>query len=71
MYNLEEVLQGTTCTICWLLGSIGKQLKQMLDVDIDDEIRVLYNDGNSMIIRHADQTFALDTCSAHAIKVTL
>lgn len=71
MYNLEEILQGSTCTICWLLGSMGNELKHILHLDLDDKISVLYNDGISMIIRHNNQTFALDTQSAHAIKVSM
>ena len=71
MYNLEEILQGSTCTICWLLGSMGSTLKHILHLDLADTISVLYNDGISMIIRHNDRTFALDAQSAHAIKVNI
>lgn len=69
MYNLEEMRKGSCCTICWILGELGKQLKVLMHLDLDDEINVLYNDGTSIIIRHNNQTFALDSCSAHAIKV--
>lgn len=71
MYNLEEIRKGSSCTICWILGELGKQMKKWMNLDLDDEINVLYNDGTSIIIRHNNQTYALDSCSAHAIKVTI
>ncbi len=70
MYNLEQLKNGETCTICWLLGEIGKQLKERLHLELDDQIDVLYNDGDSLIIKHSNKKYALDAISAHAIKVS-
>lgn len=69
MYNLEEIQQGVSCTIIWLLGSIGDLLKERMNLDLDDEIHVLYNDGISMIIEHHNKKYAIDNMSAHSIKV--
>ncbi len=69
MFNLEEMQSGKTCTICWLLGEIGTLLKERLKVEIDDTIDVISNDGYELIIRTNEHTYALDSFSAHAIKV--
>lgn len=69
MYNLEEIHTGNTCTICWLLGEIGKHLKECMHLELDDTLNVIYNDGFSIIVRHDNKTYALDSTSAHAIKV--
>lgn len=69
MYNLEEVNQGKSCTVCWLLGEVGTWLKNRMQIDLDDEIKVMYNDGFTLIIKHHERTFALDSLTAHAIKV--
>lgn len=68
MYNLEEVVSGT-CTIIWLLGTMGQFLKEQMHLDYDDEIDVLYNDGTSLIIKHNQKKYALDYNTAHSIKV--
>lgn len=70
MYNLEELNAGKTCTICWLLGEIGKQLKERMHFELDDKIDIVYNDGNSLIIKHSNKKYAIDSISAHAIKVS-
>lgn len=69
MHNLEEIHQGKSCTICWLLGEAGTWLKNRLQLELDDEIRVMYNDGYTLIIKHNGKTFALDSLTAHAVKV--
>lgn len=71
MYNLEELQSGSSCTIIWLLGNIGKFLQDNLHLSLDDEINVLYNDGKSLIIKHHNKKYALDSLSAHSIKVVL
>lgn len=69
MFNLEEVSTGKTCTIRWLLGEVGKYLQDKMHLELDDHLNVIYNDGESIIIKHDNKTYALNYESAHAIKV--
>lgn len=69
MFNLEEMKSGDICTICWMLGDLGTFLKERLKLDIDDTIQIISNDGYELIIRSNNNTYALDSFSAHAIKV--
>lgn len=70
MYNLEQVLSGA-CTIIWLLGAMGQYINEQLHFELDDELCVLFNYGDSVIVRHGEKRYALDSESAHAIKVTI
>lgn len=70
MYNLEQVFYGT-CTIIWLLGTMGQYISEKLHFQLEDKLDVLSNDGQYLIVRHGDKRYAMDMDSAHAIKVTI
>ena len=52
-----------------MLGDLGTFFKERLKLDIDDTIQIISNDGYELIIRSNNHTYALDSFSAHAIKV--
>ncbi|MDD6257837.1 MAG: FeoA domain-containing protein [Erysipelotrichaceae bacterium] len=71
MFNLEELNTGSTCTITWLLGQMGTWLKDTFGFNEDDNLKILYNDGNSIIVAKDEHRYAMDYETAHAIKVTV
>ena len=73
MFALNEVSTGSSCMIVWMIGKLGSWVKEMMQVDLDDTLKVIRNYGEhgGMIVEANGNRYALSADAAFAIKVYL
>ena len=72
MLSLNEVASGRSCSVIWLIGALGTLLEQHLSVNLEDSLQMVLNLGeDGVIVSKGGRRFAMDSATAHAIKVEL
>ncbi len=70
MLNLQEVENGQTCKVTWMIGEVAEQIKNTFDLQEADQVQMVKNMGKSgVIVRYRNHRLAMDPSAAFAVKV--
>ena len=69
MRSLSDAAAGGTYRITWIVGAIGKALKELFSLEIDGRVQVLQRSGRHVVVRCNGRKFVMSSDAAHSIKV--
>lgn len=69
MISLENTKAGQAYRVTWMLGDYADYLKKNWNLSENDVMRVLYNNGRSMIVTFKGRKLALSADVARSVKL--
>ncbi|MBQ9328435.1 MAG: hypothetical protein IJ225_07860 [Solobacterium sp.] len=72
MRNLSEISSGITCKVVWLIGFLGRSIRESALFEEESLLSMIFNLGEyGVIVCCNGKRIAMDAQSARAVKVTL
>ena len=69
MVSLKEVRNNHWCRIAWLMGTYADMLRSRFSFREEGAIRVISNDGRSVLVDYGGKKIAMSADVANSLKV--
>lgn len=69
MVSLQNAETGQLYRVTWLLGTYAEYLHNEWDLCVDDSLRVLANNGSTLIVRFNGKKLAMSSDIAGSVKM--
>jgi hypothetical protein len=72
MLCLNDVHDGRSCSIIWLIGKTGTLIRNACGLQLDDRLEMIRNSGkDGVIVRNGSRRIAMSYDASYAVKVEL
>ena len=69
MRSLSDAAAGGTYRITWIVGALGKALKELFRLDVDEQIQVLQKTKRHVVVRCSGRKIVMSSDAAFSVKV--